>query len=372
MWGPGLPLALAQVEVDFTDPQLDAACRAEFATLSPDLAKECTNILETCQAAEEPDASPEAKAEAEGVTATVEAIHGATETIKQVLADSDAVATATVAALTDNGVPPAVVATTEAQLKDALAKAKESLQGGATLGDVAKYLEDCQKALADCSGYLGGKDFKEIFTTSGGTGELRTADFCGAVLDPSQRDVIAGCMEAHFKGTVQEVLRGAGPEGVGVADQMREVMASMMASGVNPSEVMRGGTGEMATPPKEVLDAMSPTDRAMFEAWKSGDTATMEAAYREAAMKAGMEAGMTPEGVQHEMATMEFYREMEASMTPEQKEVMMKELDPRTESSGTSETTATKATTDYADGHGVCPDGTTHQGGVEQGPGHCL
>lgn len=345
LWNAAIPSALAQVEIT---PEIRAACEQ----FEPGLREIALDVI-VSEIVANPD-GPEAK----GVESAAVAIHEAHQTVADLPVSDQATLEAT---LTQNGVDPAAAQALAAGAQKTLTEMKAAFSGG----DPVKADALAKAFQAECQ--TRGVDPSVFGTGRGETGGMTFDSILGG------RDVTDVALKVHFETAVQEALRGVGPEGAGVAAQMREVMASMVASGVNPSEVMRGGTGEVATPPKEVLDAMSSTDRAMFEAWKSGDTATMEAAYRESAMHAGMEHGMSPESIQREFGQMEFYREMESHMTVADKEAMMKEgMDPRAETSGHSETTTTTSSTDYEDGHGVCPEGTVHQEGVAQGPGHCL
>jgi hypothetical protein len=84
-------------------------------------------------------------------------------------------------------------------------------------------------------------------------------------------------------------------------------------------------------------------------------------------MRAGMEAGMSPEMMG------ELSSHMAEMMTLTDEKAMMERYAPssdapRTETSGYSETQATKE----ADGHTKCSTNTTHQPGVPEGIGHCL
>ena len=317
-----LPMALAQVEIT---PEVREACQ-QFAPEIRDIA--VSEILPAIEA------EPEGQ-EAKRVETTAVAIHETTETTKQALANPEVLAAGTVAALKENGVPANVAATVEAQMKDALTKAREALQTGGSLEDASKYFEVCQRAMADCQGYLGGKDFKEIFAAGGaGFDRPEMGAFAGVVFDPSQRDTFEAAMKAHFETTFNEAALRGGTEGFGPSpEMMRGMMEQMAAAGINPSEVFHGGAGEFMGPSKEVLDAMTPEQRAGYEAWKSGDFTALEAMQTEAAMKMGMEAGMTPEAMAQEITHMQ---EM-ATMETMYKEMVV--MDPRTESSGSSTTT---------------------------------
>lgn len=311
LWNAAIPAALAQVEIT---PEIREACQGFEPGLREIALNEIVPAIEA-----EPEGS-----EARVVETTAVAIHEATVTAQEALVNPDAVATETVAALAANGVPSDVAASVEAQLKDALTKARDALAKGGTLEDASKYFETCQKAMADCSGYLGGKDFKEIFAAGAGFDRPELSTFCGAVFDPSQRDGFQAVMEAHFAASMQEMMtQGGGME----AGAMRGMMEQMAAAGINPAEVMAHGGGEFHGPSPEAMAAMTPEQRAGYEAWKSGDVAKMQ----EMAMhdsKAAMEKyGMSPEMVAKEMATMEAHMKEMATM------------DPRSETSGSVETT---------------------------------
>jgi ElaB/YqjD/DUF883 family membrane-anchored ribosome-binding protein len=354
VWGPAVPSALAQVEIT---PAVREACEGFEPGLREIALNEIVPAIEA-----EPEGS-----EARVVETTAVAIAETTQTVTELLSDPDQVATQTVTALKDNGVPANVASGVERQLKDALAKAHETLAKGGTLEEASKYFESCQKAMADCQGYLGGKDFKEIFTAGGvGFDRPELGAFCGTVFDPSQRDAFQATLEGHFAASFQEAaLRGPTEGPVLSGEMMRGMMEQMMACGVNPADVMR----DISAPPKEVLDAMSGAEKTMFEAWQRGDFAALEAMHVEAAMRAGMEAGMSPEMMG------ELSSHMAEMMTLTNEAAMMERYAPsstsdapRTETSGTAEATAQR----YADGHTVCGAGTTHAEGVAEGVGHCL
>ncbi|GEM_PF-6741208 len=359
-WGPALPSAFAQLEIT---PEIRQACE-QFEPEIREIA--LTEIVP------EIEADPEGQ-EARIVEASAATIHEANQAVADLPVPDQAALEAT---LTQNaGVDPVVAQALAADAQKALTEMKAAFSAGDPIkaDALAKAFQaECQTRGVDPSAFGAGKE----------AGGMTTDRLLGG------RDVTETALKAHFETAMREVFQG-GTEG-GAAAGMREMMEKMRVSGVNPGEVMRGGeAGEMGTPPKEMLDAMSTTEKAMFEAWKSGDTATLEKMHMEGAMKAGMEAGMSPERIAAEMGQMKEMMGMEAKMAPdqreammremtsEQREVMMKEMDPRSESSGFSETTfvaqggggGTPAA--YGDGHAVCPDGTVHQPGVEQGPGHC-
>lgn len=350
--GPGTPAVFAQVEIT---PEIREACQ-QFEPELREIA--LTEVVPKLEESARPDASPEAKAEAEVVETTATAIHEATETTKQTLSDPEAVARQAVETLAKSGVPPEVASKVEAQMREALARVSETLRGGGTLDDAAKYFESCQRAIGECSPYLGGRDIKEVLTAGSVGGpdrsEIRSLEFLGSVADPTQRDLVGGCLEAHYR----EVMLGGGMETLGAPPV--EMFREMQLCGVNPVEVFRGGHELPAIDPR-AIEHMSPEEKAMFDAWQKGDLATIETHMRDMAVKAGLEHGMSPETIAHEIATMEaFYREGTTTPTSDA---------PRTETSGTSVTTFENH---YADGHPVCPAGRTHAAGVPgDNPGHC-
>lgn len=326
LWNAAIPAALAQIEPHVIDQCRDVI--ANDPAIDPAVRDIClTEVLPRVEeaSAEGDTASPEARAELQVVETTAVAIHEATVTAQEALADPDAVATETVAVLAANGVPPDVAAGVETQLKDALAKASETLRAGGTLEDASKYLEICQRAMADCSGYLGGKDFKEIFAAGGaGFDRPELGTFCGVAFDPSQRDGFQAVMEAHFSASVQEMMtQGGGME----ANAMRGMMEQMAASGINPAEMMAHSGAEFHGPSPEAMAAMTPEQRAGYEAWKSGDVAKMQEMVMHDSKAAMEKYGMSPETIAKEMATMEAHMKEMATM------------DPRTDSSGATETT---------------------------------
>lgn len=308
-WGPAIPSVFAQLEIT---PEIRAACE-QFEPGIREIA--LTEIVP------EIEANPEGQ-EARTVEASAATIHEANQTVADLQVPDQATLEAT---LTQNtGVDPAVAKALAADAQKTLTEMKAAFSAGDPIkaDALAKAFQaECQARGVDPSAFGAGKE----------AGGMTSDRFLAG------RDVMETALKAHFETALREVFQ-SGMEGAAPAG-MREMMEQMRVAGINPSEVMHGGAGEMGAPPKEVLDAMSTTDKAMFEAWKSGDTATLETAYRESAMKAGMEAGMSHEAMQREMGQMEFYREMEARMTPDQRETMMREVVSRSESSGFSETT---------------------------------
>lgn len=352
-WGPAIPSAFAQLEIT---PEIRAACE-QFEPEIREIA--LTEIVPAIEA--EPEGS-----EARAVETAAVAIAEAGQATQEVLANPDALVNSTVTALQSNGVPADVVAGVQAQLETALKGASQALSSGGTVEDVAKYFEACQKAMGECSGYLGGKDLKEIFGAGGaGFDRPEMAAFCAKAFDPGQRDGFGAVMEAHFSASMGEMMAQGGG-----MDAMRSMMEQMGATGINPAEMMAHTGGEFHGPSPEAMAAMSETDKTMFEAWQKGDFAQIEAAQIDAARAGAEAAGMDPAAAAREISHM---REM---MTMKDVEAMYREYTanemtggdvPRTESSGYSETQEQK----YADGHAHCPAGTTHVGGVPEGPGHC-
>ena len=335
VWGPGTPVALAQVEIT---PEIREACQ-QFEPALRDIA--LTEVVPKLEEAAQPDASEAAKAEATIVETAAVAIREATETAKKALENPEQVAKTAIETLAKSGVPPEVATRVEQQMRDALAKASETLKGGGGLEEAAKYFESCKTAMAECSNYLGGKEIREVLAAAGPAGldrgEFRSLEFVGTVVDPGTRDVIEGCIKAHFEATFREA--GSSPE------MMKDMMEKMMATGLNPREMQLGGPGEFHGPSPEAIAAMSPGEKQMFEAWKSGDMDKLMEAHMTDAMKAGIEHGMSPESIAHEMATMEaMYREV-GTHTPTSDA-------PRTESSGFSETQFENF--QFSEGHRAC------------------
>ena len=433
LWAPGVPLALAQVdagtladsrEILAADPTLDPATR--------ELCLELTD--RALEAVQRPDAAPpEAVAELEAVETTAVAIREATQTTLKAVENPDAVAKSTVEALTKSGVPSEVAAKTADQMKDALAKAKEAIQQGGTVEDAAKYLETCKSAMAGCKTYLGEKNIREIFATSGGAagverGEARNSmDFLGRVIDPATQgksDLAGECLKAHFETSMKEAfLSGStgGPEGrVGPsAEVMKGMMEQMMACNINPREVFAGTmaefhggpmggpgefhgpgpTGEYAGPagpieglPPEVAglspEAQEQFRTAMEGAYRTGDWESLEATREQLGLPRGEWAMgqhhdyagnvVTPEKMFQEMEQM---RQMETQYreiySPEQMvqetvihDTTYVDVEPKVVENQNYNNTQENIGK-YADGHTECPVGKTHVTGVPDGPGHC-
>ncbi|MBI4227407.1 MAG: hypothetical protein HY600_03915 [Candidatus Omnitrophica bacterium] len=359
--GP-MPMALAQVEIT---PEIREACQ-QFEPEIREIA--LTEIVPKLEESTRPDASPEAQAEAKVVETTVTAIRDTTETAMRALANPEAVAKQASETLVKNGVPTEVATKAAAQMRDAMAKVNETLARGGTLDDAAKYLETCKAAMSECSSYLGGKDMKEMFATAGtteGTGS-RSMEFVGAVTDPKARDMMEAAMKAHFEGTIKDAMFRGGTDTMGPSPEaMRTAMEQMAACGINPRDVMEGtfrGPGEFHGPSPEAMAKMSSSEKVMFDAWKSGDMDKLMAQAKTDAYKAGIEAGVTPEAMAQELSHMNemmkmgdtYYKDMTTTTT-----------------GGNYDNTQQGNFEKEADGHAKCPIGTTHQGGVPEGPGHC-
>jgi len=350
-WGPGVPRALA------LDAEMVNQCRETIAgdpTIDPAVREIALNeVVPNLEAASRADASPEARTEERIVTTTALVIRDTTETTKKALENPDAVTKTAIEALIKGGVPAEVASKVEGKMKDALAKANEALQRGGTVEDAVKYFEICRSAMSEVSSYLGGKDFKEVFAAGGPSGEFRSTEFVGAVIDPSQRDVMEAAMKAHFEAALRTTDGGI---------SSREIMERMMVAGVNPNEVFRemgpaGGmgmdAGRFSGPSPEAIAAMSPEQKAGYEAWKSGDFAAVHEMMMNDTLRAAAEAG-TP--APREM----MYREM---VTPSMMEATQDRIASQTQ----------VAADRYADGHLLCPPGKTHVGGVADGdPAHCI
>lgn len=322
LWNAAIP-ALAQLT-----PEVVHDCREAInadPTIDPAVREICNaEILPALEETATSDSpSPEAQAVTQEVETAAVAIAEATQATQEILANPDAMVRGTVTALQSSGVPADVVAGVQAQLETALKGASQALNSGGTVEDVAKYFEACQKAMADCSGYLGGKDFKEVFAAGGaGFDRPEIGAFCGTVFDPSQRDGFQAVMEAHFSASVQEMMtQGGGMEA------MRGMMEQMAASGINPAEMMAHSGAEFHGPSPEAMAAMTSEQRAGYEAWKSGDVAKMQEMVMHDSKAAMEKYGMSPETIAKEMATMEAH--MKEMVT----------MDPRTDSSGATETT---------------------------------
>ena len=389
-WGPGMSMALAQVEIT---PEIRDACE----TFPPELRDIALNeVVPKLEEASRPDASPEAQAEVKVVETTAVAIRQTTETTKKALENPEALAKNAVEALAKSGVPTEVTGKIEAQMKDALAKAAETLKSGGNLEDAAKYFEVCKNAMAECSGYLGDKSIREVFA-AGGTGgfergEFHSMEFLGSVVDPGQRDVIEACMKAHFESSFREMALQGGTEGsTGLSPEaMKGMMEQMSACGISPREVFYGGPGEFygtgptseylgpggfTGPSPEAIAAMTPEQKAGYEAWKSGDFAKMSEIAMQDAYKAGAEVGMYHDYAGNVISAETMFREMATSGTVYVETVYRDTTTPtqeapRTETSGTSQTTFEQH---YVDGHPLCPAGKTHVEGVSGGnAGHCI
>ncbi|MBI1952687.1 MAG: hypothetical protein HYS41_01000 [Candidatus Omnitrophica bacterium] len=302
-FSPGMPSALAQLEVEVIH-----SCREIIAndpTLEPEVREIALNeVVPKIEAAvtEQESASPEARAELQIVEKTAAVIHDTTETTKKALENPEAVTRGTVEALTKSGVPAEVAGRVEIQMRDALAKAKETLKAGGTVEDVSKYFETCKAAMAEASGYLGDKNLREVFAGRVGSdvrvgGDNPEIRFVGRVIDPTQQvDTVRAAISAHFESSFQEAMARTATEGF--AGPPREMMEKMMAAGINPREVMSAGSREMMGPPKEVLEAMTPEQRAAMETQMREMGTQMETQYREI-------AGTTTEAVYKEAYTIE-------------------------------------------------------------------
>lgn len=316
LWAPGIPLALAQVDAGTLTECHDAF--VADTTLDVAIRDICLDMTDQAlEAVQNPGTDPEADAALRGVETTAVAIHEATQTTLQAVENPDALAKSTVEALTKSGVPADVAAKSGDQMKDALAKAKETIQKGGTVEDVAKYLESCKSAMAECSKYLGeGNGIREILATSGGApgverGEAyRSMEFLGRVMDPTQAggDMAGRCLEAHFETTMREMFLAGGPtEGfTGPSPEvMRGMMEQMMACNINPGEVFRGA-GEFHGPSPEAYAAMTPEQTVQLEAARqAGDWAALEALRGEFGMGPGPFAGYQGEMAMHDaMQTM--------------------------------------------------------------------
>ncbi len=336
LWDSGVPLTWAQLEIT---PEIRQACEQ----FSPELREVALN--EIVPAIESNPEGPEAKT----VETTAVAIAEATQTAKQAVENPDAVTKGAMEALAANGVPAEVVAKVEAQMREALVKVKETFAKGGSLEDVSKYFETCQKAMGECSAYLGGKDVREVFAAAGGptgterAGEFRSIEFLGSVVDPAQKDIIGGCLEAHFR---EVALRGGGPETLGAPSP--EVMEKMMASGVSMEAVFRGMEGQIPEAQMREMAAQMETHMkemgAMMEAQYKEMGAAMEVQYREVLEKIRTENPNLDSTQQSKFET------QQQTLTQQQ----------------------TQQTLTETDGHAKCPTGTTHQPGALEGPGHCM
>lgn len=370
MWGP-MPLALAQVEIT---QEVRQACE-RFDPEIRDIA--LTEVVPKLEESNRADASPEAKAEAKIVEKTATVIRETTETTKKAVENPEVMAKNAREVLAKSGVPTEVAGKVEQQMKDAFTKARDTLSRGGTLDDAAKYFEAAKSAMSECSGYMGGKDFKEALAGTGPTGidrgEYRAMEFMGAVMDPKARDTMEAAMKAHFEGAIRE-----GGSSIGT---MKDMMEKMATCGINPREIQIGGRGEFHGPSPEAIAAMSPNEKVMFDAWKSGDMDKMMAQAKTDAYKAGIEAGVSPEAMARELSHMTdmmtvggtSYRD--ATTSGGTMETMYREYTsptqdaPRTETSGTTVTTYER----YADGHATCPAGKAHVLGAADGtPQHCI
>lgn len=349
--GGPMPLALAQVEIT---PEIREACQ-QFEPEIREIA--LTEIVPKLEESTRPDASPEAKAEAKVVETTAATLRETTETTKKALENPEQLANTAMETLAKNGVPSEVAAKAGQQMRDALAKASETLKSGGTLDDAAKYFEAAKSAMAESSGYLGGKDIREVFASTGGpVGMERSMEFMGAVMDPNQRDVTEACMKAHFEGALRE--------GVSSMGAMKEMMEKMATCGIDPREMQFGGPGEFHGPSPEAMANMSPNEKVMFDAWKSGDMDRMMAQARTDAYKAGIEAGVSPEVMAQELSHMNEMMKMG--------DTFYKDMTTPTTTDNQNYNNTQESNTRYPDGHTTCPANTVHQGGVPEGVGHCL
>lgn len=192
LWGPGIPLGFAQVEVDWN--KAEPECRAAFEelrTLDPVLAAECTRILDTSvEVYKNPEAaSPEAKAEAATVVGEVETIDKSLktvanfETVKPDLLQTKLTQTA--------GVDPKLAAEIAKQHTELLEKAKAACATGQVFDAermVAQVQELYTKAGIDAKAVLDGMNrdhgvlsFERVVVGSfeGPVGGLGAPDFVG-------------------------------------------------------------------------------------------------------------------------------------------------------------------------------------------------
>ncbi|MBI3615135.1 MAG: hypothetical protein HY211_01330 [Candidatus Omnitrophica bacterium] len=405
LWSPGMPLALA------LDAEVITQCREAIAndsTLDPAVKEIALNeVVPKLEESTKPDAAPEVKAEAKIVETTAGTLHQASEATKKALENSDTVVKATVDGLVKNGVSASEANKAGEKMKTDLAKARETLQQGGTLQDAAKYFESCQKTFTDYSGSVG-KDqtlnMKDILLNSGSGGrpeDFRSMQMLGSVIDSSRNgNVTEAAMRAHFEATFHDVILQGGTEGKNgpPPEAMRGLMEQMVACGVNPMEVAQksyesyraanpgletfgnpvGGPNEMfgpgpgmgnvpldagrfSGPSPEAIAAMSPEQKAGYEAWKSGDSAVIHEMMMNDTMRAAVEAGTPPREVLEQMARNEvMYREI---------------ISPAEVTQARVEAQQQTALDKYADGHVLCPPGKTHNEAWKAGDPpdqHCL
>lgn len=393
---PGVPVAFAQVEIT---PEIRQACEA-FEPALRDIA--LTEVVPKLEESTRPDASPEAKAEAQQIERTASTIHRtATETVSKMAVPDRATLEQT---LTQRGGVTAPVAQEVAQkAQAAMQEAKSAFASGDPMKAEAvlkSFQEECRTRYQMDPSVL-----------SRSSGDSRTITFDRVAFDNRTTDFIGNATECHLAG---ETLRQSGVEFTGAPPSAEE--AKKMIEGMNVSADEKSKMLEMAkayegfTRDGNFAGIHEMQARAAQEAYRQvmesgvmpgGTAMTPEMAQR---MATEMHA-MSPTGTYKEwaavnpdmaaahpeyatMATMnENMRTMEAAMaagTPTHEvmeqmmhnETMVREYTtytsdaPRTETSGTSVTTYEDR---YPDGHALCPAGKSHVGGVADGtPEHCV
>jgi len=268
VWGPGTPVALAQVEIT---PEIREACQ-QFEPALRDIA--LTEVVPKLEEAAQPDASEAAKAEATIVETAAVAIHGASKTAAQL--------------------PTPDVAT----LQEALAQ-----QAGVAAPVAQELAQRAHSAMEQCKTLLGAgdpvqaeavlKSFQDECRTLGidpavlGGAREGALTFDRVAFDPAG-DFARRCLEVH---TASEVLQRAGVEFTGAPPDPAEVAKMIEAMNVSPEQ-----KAEMVKMAEAYTDycrdgnfdkmrevAMSNAREAYEQAMREGVTMTPEMAQRMAA-----------------------------------------------------------------------------------------
>ncbi len=279
LWGPGLPLALAQVEVNWHDPGLEATCQAEFASYEPALASECTRIFENCQTADLPDALPGVQAEAQAVEVSIEQVHNASVTAAQLPAPAATELQAVLTQTAGVAAPVAQELALRAQATFAEAKAAFASYDPIKAEAVLKSFQDeCRTRGVDPSAFMGGR------------GEQGGLDFTRIACDP-KGDFIGGAYECY---TVIETYRDL----AGTVGGNFDINEGMMDRGKMLEQIQSMNVSDEER--AKMLETFRACDVYVREGNFAGVREILEAKAREAYEHA-LEQRMTPEQIQQMM-----------------------------------------------------------------------